>query len=132
MANYYATSRTNTFRVKNQATFMAWAEKLGVTVHERHDGSGFVLFPDERDDTGAFPSHDAEADEEIDFVEQLSEHLADGSVAVIVEAGAEKLRYVHGHAIAVNSRGEQVCVALEDIYELAEKKLGAEITRAEY
>jgi hypothetical protein len=62
----------------------------------------------------------------------LSTHLAEGSVAVIVEAGAEKLRYVHGHAVAVNSKGEQLCIGLGDIYEMAEKRFGGEVTRAEY
>jgi hypothetical protein len=132
MANYNATSRTNTFRVKDVAAFKAWADKLGVTVHERHDGSGFVLFPDELSDSGTFPSYDLDTDEEIDFADQLSTHLAEGSVAVIVEAGAEKLRYVHGHAVAVSSKGEQLCIGLGDIYEMAEKRFGGEVTRSEY
>lgn len=132
MANYYATSRTNTFRVKDPKAFKAWAEKIGIKVHERADASGFVLFPNDMDDCGTFPSYDSDAEDEIDFANQLSAHLAEGSVAVIVEAGAEKLRYVHGHAIAVDCRGRQVCVALDDIYTLATKEFGGEISRAEY
>lgn len=132
MANYYATSRTNTFRIKDPNAFKTWAEKTGIKVHERADGCGFVLFPDDMDGCGTFPSYDSDADSDIDFADELSAHLAEGSVAVIVEAGAEKLRYIHGHAIAVDCKGRQVCVALDDIYDLAAKELGGEINRAEY
>ena len=132
MANYYATSRTNTFQVKDVAAFKAWADKLGIRVHQREGGSGFVLDPGDCNDSGTFPSCDMEKDEEIDFADQLSGHLAEGSVAVIIEAGAEKLRYVHGHAVAVNSKGEEVHVDLADIYERAEKAFGGEVSRAEY
>ena len=130
MANYYAASRTNTFRVRDPAAFRVWAEKLGLEIIERADGSGYALFPGESTDSGAFSSHDRE--EEVDLAAQLAEHLAEGSVAVIVEAGAEKLRYVHGHALAVNSRGVQVHLDLTDVYEKAERELGGEVTRAEY
>ena len=132
MANYYATSRTNTFQVKDAAAFRAWAAKLGIRVHEREGGEGFVLDPGDGNDSGIFPGYDAGTGEEIDFVGELAGHLAIASVAVIVEAGAEKLRYVHGHAVAVNSKGEQVHLDLGDIYGLAEKAFGGEITRAEY
>jgi hypothetical protein len=40
-----------------------------------------------------------------------------------MESGAEKLRFIGGLAVAVNNRGEQVGVSLEDIYERA-KHLG--------
>ena len=132
MANYYAASRTNTFQVKDVAAFKAWADRLGIRVHTREDGTGFMLDPGDGNDSGTFPSYDVEIDDEIDFADQLAGHLADGSVAVIVEAGAEKLRYVHGHAVAVNSQGKQVHVNLTDIYERAEKAFGCKVSRAEY
>ena len=55
--------------------------------------------------------------EEIDVSGQLAEHLADGEVAVLMEAGSESLRYVTGSAVAVNNRGENVEVYVESIYE---------------
>lgn len=132
MANYYATSRTNTFSVKEPQAFRAWADRLGVRIHQRNEAGGFVLDPGEGTDSGAFPSHDPETDEEIDFAGQLSAHLAEGNVAVIVEIGSEKLRYLHGHAVAVNSQGKQVHVDLGHIYALAEITFGGPVSRAEY
>ncbi len=42
--------------------------------------------------------------EDFDLVEELAQHLADGEIAVLVEAGAEKLRYITGDAVAVRNR----------------------------
>jgi len=36
-----------------------------------------------------------------------------------VEVGSEKLRYLIGEAIVVNSKGRTICVTLEEIYEKA-------------
>jgi molybdopterin biosynthesis enzyme len=58
-------------------------------------------------------------------------HLHDEDVAVLMEAGAEKLRYVSGWAVAVNSKGDLVEIGLSDIYEKA-KHLGKNITQATY
>lgn len=134
MANYYCSSRSNYFRVKDVAAFKAWAATLGIDVHARQDAPDyFAVFPASDDDTGAFPILKPGTDEEIAFAAELSGHLADESVAIILEAGAEKLRYIHGHAIAVNALGEQVQLFLDDIYELAAKRFARrEITRAEY
>lgn len=134
MANYNGTSRTNYFRVKDQAKFHAWAESLDLTVEEK--GGSFALFPGDYADDGAFPScvndPESEADgEELDFMLELSKHLADRSVAVRISAGAEKLRYVSGFADAINNRGERVSIHLDEIYELA-ASLGTEISLAEY
>jgi len=69
--------------------------------------------------------------EEIDFLAELSLHLQPGWVAIIMEAGAEKLRYIAGFAAAVNSKGETREVTIQEIYERA-KPLGEHITQAEY
>lgn len=53
----------------------------------------------------------------------VAAHLVDGDVAVFLEVGAEKMRYLGGIAYAVNSQGESRTVSLEDIYEQA-KPLG--------
>jgi transcriptional antiterminator Rof (Rho-off) len=69
--------------------------------------------------------------EEFDFALLLAAHLADGEVAVAMEAGAEKLRYVNGFAFAVNAAGDVRSVSLDDIYALAED-LGPNVTVAQY
>lgn len=61
--------------------------------------------------------------------ELVSAHLIDGDVAVFMEAGAEKMSFVGGVAVAVNSKGEVVSVGLSDIYDKA-AGLGENITYA--
>lgn len=133
MANSYCASRANFFRVKDAAKFTAWAKQRGVTVHRRHgDTEYFTMVPDDSEN-GAFPDYDPEADEEIDFAAELAAHLHEDSVAAILETGAEKLRYLHGHAIAINAQGERIEISLDDIYALAGRRFpGKEVTRAEY
>ena len=133
MANYYCSSRTNYFRVKDVTRFTAWATKLGLAIHPSENLPGqFTLFPRDSD-SGAFPNAEAESDDEIDFAAELAAHLHQDSVAVILETGAEKLRYLQGHAIAINASGETVEVSLDAIYALALRRFpGKEVTRAEY
>ena len=133
MANYSCASRTNYFRVKDEPAFRAWAKHRGLEVAKgeaKHPGH-FTLLPDQSGD-GSFPTYDLEQDEEIDFIAELAEHLAADSVAVMLETGAEKLRYLIGYAVAVNAKGEQVHVTLDAIYPLAAHAFGLpEPTRAE-
>lgn len=133
MANYYCTSRTNYFRVKDATKFTAWAAHHELTVHPQEGASDhFALAPNDSDN-GAFPDLDHETDEEIDFAAELATHLDESSVAVLLETGAEKLRYLHGHATAINAQGDSVQICLDDIYTLAAQRFpGKEVTRAEY
>jgi hypothetical protein len=62
----------------------------------------------------------------------VARHLADDEVAIFMEAGAEKHRYVAGNAIAINSKGEIETVFLTDIYEKAKHLSSKPITIAEY
>ena len=66
-----------------------------------------------------------------DALKMLATHLEEGWVAIIQEVGAEKLRYITGFAIAINSKGEIQDVNIGDIYKRAEA-LGRNITRCEY
>ncbi|MFZ5497280.1 MAG: hypothetical protein ACOZE5_18310 [Verrucomicrobiota bacterium] len=134
MANFYCTARTNYFAVKNEKKFLAWVAQREITaVRSQEQSSQFALFPGESDDGGAFPNYDCETDDEIDFVAELAGHLRKGSVAVIVEAGAEKLRYISAHATAVAADGRRVDMDLNEIYTRAVETLGAKkLSRAEY
>ena len=71
----------------------------------------------------------------VDMSRAISCYLQPGQVAVLMETGAEKSRYVIGAACAVDSSGDEVFLTLNDIYATAAKKFGVSrdsITRAEY
>jgi hypothetical protein len=134
MANYSCAARTNYFRVKDVAAFRNWAERREIEVHAKEgDSERFCLSPGSSTDAGDFPSMDEHTTEDIDFLAELAPHLHPDSVAILMEAGSEKLRYLSAFAVAINAAGERVDVSLEDIYHLAAEKFpGKEITRAEY
>src|SRR5260370_36758410 len=91
-----------------------------------HRGSGItqsredpILFAVYSTDDGSWPSYDMETDTEVDFLNELSQHLAKGEVAVLLTARAAKLRYITGEALAVNHKGKVVDLSLFDIYQEA-------------
>ncbi len=133
MANYYCQSRTNYFRVKDEAAFREWANKWNLEIIESVK-TGVTLFgltPGDSD-CGAFSLYDEAADEQLDVCDEIAAHLADDSIAVVLETGAEKLRYLIGWAVAINSSGDRVEMSLADIYAEATKRFTIEPTRAEY
>lgn len=136
IANFEATGRTNYFKVKDEAAFKDWAEKYGLVAYpeeetEDSDGHKFTITTENRDH-GTWPGHDEENDIEVDIIEMIAEHLADDEVCVIMEAGAEKLRYVSAWAAAFDNKGEVVELKLGDIYGIAKEKWGRDIPTAEY
>jgi len=128
MANYQGAARTNYFNVKDESAFRAWAAKFGLKVIESDGLLG--LLPGDYADDGTFSVFDKEQDDSLDICDEIAAHLADDSVAVVMEAGHEKLCYISGWAVAINSAGERVQIVLDDIYEAAAKKLGVKPTRA--
>lgn len=130
MANYCATARTNYVKVTDRDKLTAALAQLDLDIVDK-DGRVAVL---ETSGEG-WPSlaYDEKLDEnvEIDVACLIAEHLAEGEVLVLIEAGAEKLRYVSGHAIAINNRGERRTVSLADIYKTA-GELGDTVTEATY
>jgi len=122
MANYYASCRTNYFNVKDADAFKRAMNKIpGLDVQE--DALGFCILGDDPDGAG-WPSwiwSDSEEDHvEVDLMAEVADHLDDGEVAIFMEAGAEKLRYIIGHAVAVNNKHEYRQINLNEIYKLAE------------
>jgi len=130
MANYYGAARSNYFKVKDVDALKEDLKGTEIMVDTR-DGLVCLLCNDE----GGWPSWklDSENFDEEEFVltDVLASHLEGTHVAIIMEAGAEKLRYLTGYAQAVNAKGEVKTVSLDDIYDMA-KSLGNHITRAEY
>jgi hypothetical protein len=134
MANYYCTARSNYFRVRDYGEFCRVMSQFpDVSVHEREEDGTVCLLAESGDGwpAGYFDEHD-EWNEVMDgFPHLVADHLAPGWVAVFMEAGAEKLRYVSGSAVAINAEGEHRQVVLSDIYVLA-AELGEHVTPAEY
>jgi hypothetical protein len=136
MANWCGRSRSNYFRVKDEAAFRQWAANLNIYLIDEHaKQSLFAVHLGDSTDDGSWPSCDPETGEEIDFVDQLSKHLVKGQIAVLMTAGAENLRYVTGDAVAVNAQGRVIVLSLSAIYSLAARYFRvpeSTITRAEY
>ena len=136
MANWYGSSRSNYFRVKDCDAFLQWVEKRGLGLSKNsEDATVFAIHSGNSTDGGSWPSYDMEDDTEIDLVAELAQHLPKGQVAVLMEIGAEKLRYLSGIAIAVNHKGRAAVVSLDDIYRKAARTFRVpenEISQAAY
>lgn len=139
MANYIATCRSNYFKVKDPETFLAAMELIpNIVVDSDNNDETFYILGDDPDGAG-WPNwiYDDETGEEteVDLFATVANHLQDGEVAVFMEAGAEKQRYVIGCAVAVNSKGECRTIHLHDIYDIAKAELTdnpTKVTVAEY
>jgi len=135
MSDFYGSARSNYFKVKNLEKFKKFCQDHQLEFIESDDEKGKVGFLVQTDN-GCIPNGKVNSKGnyvEIDFEEELSKHLADGEVAVVVEAGNEKLKYVAGYAFAVNSKGRTVTVSTDDIYDKAKKAFKVKtITEALY
>lgn len=136
MANYYGQARTNYFAVIDGEAFKTEMAQFEVNVVEQaHNTEGTLYgFLDGNPDGGglAYEYQNEDGDYiEIDWEDVFKRHLKDGWVAVILECGAEKYRYLNGLAVAYNNKGEHRTINLDDIYKVA-LEIGTEITRAEY
>jgi hypothetical protein len=141
MANYYATTRSNYFKVKDPEAFNAWAKRRCLEVWNQRTEKGndrdptmFAIASDDPDGAGwPHSSYDEETDEEeeFDIADELPTHLADKQVAILMEAGAEKQRYIIGYAIAVHANGKTAMLRLSNIYDLARKEFGEDIEMTE-
>lgn len=132
MANYYATAISNTFQVKDLHKFVdelqAITTQIAIIIEDEANNK-LCLHAASLDENG-WPSYiyDEETNDDLEFdiAEFVSKHLVPGSVAVFMETGAEKTRYVNGYAVAINSEGNSIYITLNDIFERA-KELGTDI-----
>ena len=135
MANWYGAARSNYVKVKDEQAFRDAMASLAVEVVTHGEGADTTFAVLARTDDGGWPSSrgiDDEDDDELDIAFALASHLADGEVLVLMQCGHEKMRYLDGYAEAIRNDGERVCVSLNDIYQLAAKTFGVEVTRATY
>lgn len=126
MANYVGVGRSNAFRVLGSEEFLTWLESVPDVRAVQQAEDTYVLLCES--DQGGWPSirfagGDGE-DEEFDIFAELSEHLAEGEVAVLEEVGREKLRVLVGYAVAVNHLGQTVSVNIDEVYDRAAEKWG--------
>lgn len=142
MSNYVSTARSNYFRVKDREAFEAWLNTVcyqELSIIEKDTDPLLVGLNATNGDCSGFAlSYEDDNGEEQSLLEGLAQHLAEGEVAILVEAGAEKCRYVSGFAVAVMAdptaeSGHKVLeVSLNDIYKLVESQWGAKPTDASY
>jgi hypothetical protein len=123
MANYYANARTNYFKVKDIEAFKNEVEQYPLEVSSRDDNPEFVALFITDDNEGGFPwvdfyTEDAEGDE-INWTDIFARHLQENSVVIIQEVGNEKLRYFGGMAVAINSKGEEIVIDINSIFDQA-------------
>lgn len=136
MANYYGQARTNYFAVKDSAAFETEFADYPVNIITKQVGDQTLYGFLDADDNGgglSWQKYDDDTDDfvDLDYLERIAAHLVEGSVAVLLETGAEKYRHLNGYAWAVNSKGETKQISLDHIYALA-AELGDSVTRAEY
>ena len=106
MANYYGATRTNYFRVNDEAGFEKFLDHILPAEDELHvwsemseDGTKYYGFGCYSGLIGYVEDPEDEFDycEAWDkFVEGLQKFVADDDAVIIMEAGNEKLRYVTG------------------------------------
>lgn len=137
MADYIASARSNYFVVKDSTAFEAWCVKrdLEFWSGDSKYPNSYAVAPSRDCDHGTWPWHETDdEDHTLVIFDEIVPHLVDGQVAIFIEAGAEKLRYIAGTAIAIHSSGERVDLSLSEIYDKARSAFGedAVITAAEY
>lgn len=131
MADYFAVARSNYFKVKDLRAFTSEAADYGINVSlsTKRGEEGLVMIHPDND--GGWPSFllDPETGDEyeLDVAEWVGSHLESGHVAILQEVGFEKLRYVSGFGVAINSHGQKVVHHLDDIINQA-RALGEFIT----
>ena len=136
MADWYGTSRSNYVKIKDMDALNKALEPW--CINTEADLHGRIAFFARDSDNGGWPSwaQDAEGNEiEFEWETVICPHMEDGEILVIRSVGAEKLRYVTGHAAAFDNTGKSISLSLDLIYSMAANHFGvpeANITTAEY
>ena len=128
MANWCGECRSNYFKVKDIEAFKTFLEKYPAKFIQWDNDPTYVGFLSD-DENGATPVRYKEESENpqiednmVSIYDEISEHLQENEICIIMEAGAEKLRYISGFAIAIHSSGKTTQVSLNDIYEKAKQE----------
>lgn len=136
MANYCATTRSNYFRVKRAEEFEVLCEGMALNSWTKtfpdHPGDVFYAITADTGDCAGWPTA-YWSDELNDFIEFdieafVQSHLDPRDVAVLLEVGNEKYRYLNGFAVAIHATKPPVRLSLDDIAPLARVTFGADVT----
>ena len=139
MSTYTALARTNSFHVRDTTALISDLERYGLTVTSPDCAGDLFLDTDRHGRVALFssdgwPNFDEDSlamrlgidDEDSpvpsdheSLADLVSAHLAPDQVAIFIEVGNEKLRYLSGRAVAVNARGDRRQIDLDDIVALA-------------
>ncbi len=130
MANYCGAARSNYVRIENREGLRQSLEPFAIDLNEKQqEGEHFCCFLSTTD-SGGWPDfvEDDEGNElEFSFEELVMPYVKEGECLVVMESGAEKLRYIIGCASALVRKGDKmevVSLTLNDIYQLAKDNLG--------
>jgi len=131
MANYIAASRSNYFRVKDNAKFEEWCAEYEIewsTEDDTEKGRMYTITPDAKDDGGGWNQVGDPFGEKPDFKKELASHLDPRDVALLFEVGAEKESYFIAYAWAIGADGKPVFVDLqEEIEKRARDAFGPDV-----
>lgn len=132
----FGAARTNYFQVNDLDAFREAIAPVNrgseVIIIDDSSEQGICLLCKEEEGLPCFYYDEEEGDlVEFDLLSIIGEHLKEGSVAILVELVADKMRVLFGAARAINSAGERRSVSLFDIDKLAEE-LGENVTLAQY
>jgi hypothetical protein len=143
MANYVPAFRTSYFKVKDFEAFGKWVSQYAgdyeVWHKETEDHGLLVAFGgydsipsaiEVTDEDGVVVDYTDAFTE--DMLKELSEHLEEGWVAILIEIGHEKLCYLSAIALMVNWRGKIRDISLNGRAGLEARRLGHHWTDVSY
>jgi hypothetical protein len=153
MANYYGNGRTNYFNVKEDKkkdleeladlfNLNFCDSDTGVCLLSNHEDGGFDKWFDEVDLEDCTPEQkkvlkeycDFDGTEEVEvcITDIIYQFLTDDTVAVFQSVGNEKLRYLTGWVIAVDSTNKCINKSLDLTFEEKQEFKGKKITSCTY
>jgi len=127
MSNFIASARSNYFRVTDFDGLKTALAPFEIAI-DRHPSQPDYVCLEGAEDGSGWPSSgctDDDAEVEFDPEQQICRFMAPGEVLIMMEVGAEKLRYLCGRASAYRADGKQCHVSLDQIYNMVETELGA-------
>lgn len=116
---YFSRSRSNYFRVTDPNKLEELAKLTNSSVAEK-DGRYALFYTGMRYDGAVDMYYSEEFDGWISIHSQVQEILADDEVAVFMEIGHERLRYLTGVAVAITTEAIEIL----DLVDIIENKYG--------
>lgn len=127
MADWFGMARSSYFAVKDAEAFKEWLAQFEAKLIEKQTEDGMLFGFYSEDEFGGLPSRYPDDDDDVDaisLIEELAPHLAEGHVAIVMEAGSEKARYVTGTAWAIAWHGAIERLSIDEIADRARKAFG--------